>query len=326
VRFWGWRADADLAILVGAPFSPIAAAAGRLRRSRTPYIVDIGDPWVLTGREDTSSRRPTGIAMWRARRAEARIWAGAAGAVVTSKRIGDAIADLFPDVRVLVRPNGYDVIESRTIAYERDARDRNTIHLVHYGTLYGPRVPVAGFLRALVNSKFWERVAFTQYGDVWDGAARELHAAALGGVDVACQPAVPWERAIDGAGDYDVALVIANLSGLGPPSKVFQYMTLPLPRVVLAVDCERDETARYVRGLNGWLVVSASDSESPARIAEHVGRDWASSELVPPASESWPRVAQEISRFVMTVAPPVRHMGNGRERVANIRPRSSEGR
>ncbi len=298
MTFWRWRTDADVALLMGAPFSPIVAAARKLRAVGVPYIVDVGDPWVLTGAEETSSRRPIGLAMWRARRAEARLWAGAMGAVVTSRRVGDAIGDRFPNLRVLVRPNGYEVVKNGPIAYERNARDRTAIRLVYYGTLYGPRVSVGGFLRALLDSELWKQVSFTQYGDVWDDALDDLDAAALSGVEVVRRPAVPWERAIHEASHFDAAMVIANLSGLGPPSKVFQYMTLPLPRIVLTVDCERDETARFVTA----------------------------SELQPPASESWPRVAQDISNFVLTVAAPIHRAKSAREQAATIRLRNSEGR
>jgi len=248
------------------------------------------------------------------------------GAVVTSRRVGDAIGDRFPNLRVLVRPNGYEVVKNGPIAYERNARDRTAIRLVYYGTLYGPRVSVGGFLRALLDSELWKQVSFTQYGDVWDDALDDLDAAALSGVEVVRRPAVPWERAIHEASHFDAAMVIANLSGLGPPSKVFQYMTLPLPRIVLTVDCEGDETARFVRGLTGWLVVSSSDAELPARISAHVGRDWTASELQPPASESWPRVAQDISNFVLTVAAPIHRAKSAREQAATIRLRNSEGR
>ena len=48
-RFRGWRPDCDAALLIGFPFSPLSEAARRLTAAEIPYVVDAGDPWVLTG-------------------------------------------------------------------------------------------------------------------------------------------------------------------------------------------------------------------------------------------------------------------------------------
>jgi hypothetical protein len=47
-RFGRSVPQADAAILIGSPFSPMFWAARQLVRRRVPYVVDIGDPWALT--------------------------------------------------------------------------------------------------------------------------------------------------------------------------------------------------------------------------------------------------------------------------------------
>src|SRR6516225_4481585 len=46
--FRSWRPEVDAALLIGWPMSPVAYAGSRLRDAGIPYVVDVGDPWVLT--------------------------------------------------------------------------------------------------------------------------------------------------------------------------------------------------------------------------------------------------------------------------------------
>ena len=63
------------AILIAFPWSPVAYAARRLQRAGVPYIVDAGDPWLLTSPK-TDTRL---LGKLRSRRAESSIWSGADG-------------------------------------------------------------------------------------------------------------------------------------------------------------------------------------------------------------------------------------------------------
>src|SRR5207244_6715443 len=50
---WSWRhlrslPSADAAYLIAAPFSPLAYSVRSLVRAKVPYVVDVGDPCVLT--------------------------------------------------------------------------------------------------------------------------------------------------------------------------------------------------------------------------------------------------------------------------------------
>ena len=103
-RLSRWHPEGMGALLIGYPFSPIAYAAYALRHAGLPYVVDIGDPWTLTARVlGTEPHSP-----WRGARAERIVWGGAAGAILTTERQAAALTDLFPRLRTLVRPNGYD--------------------------------------------------------------------------------------------------------------------------------------------------------------------------------------------------------------------------
>jgi len=98
------------------------------------------------------------------------------------------------------------------------------------------------------------------------------------------------------------ALMVGNRSGLGPPSKVFSYMTLPLPRIALVADAGRDETAAYVRSFGSWVVLGTGDPGAPERLAVHIRRRWTETELAPPASEAWPAVVATVDAFLSQIA------------------------
>ena len=66
-----------------------------------PYVVDAGDPWVLT------SSRPEARAIGRVEaQSRIRLWDGAVGGVVTTDAQARALASIFPS-SLLIRPNGF---------------------------------------------------------------------------------------------------------------------------------------------------------------------------------------------------------------------------
>jgi hypothetical protein len=284
----------DAALLIGYPFSPLAYASTRLARRGVPYIVDVGDPWALTARHPTMS----GLGLLRSRRAEKRMWEAAAGAIVTTVAQARALLELFPRLEVLVRPNGFDTALRHAAAAGggRSEHTRDELRLVHFGTIYDVRVDVKAFLRALSESGLWKRVELHQYGlmvSPGDFAP---------GVSLAVHEPRPWHDVISLAGAYDAALVIGNLDGRQMPSKTVDYLLLPIPRVALTLDPERDAVGDYVADKPGWLVLRPDDPDAPKRLRKHVDAAWQAVELLPPSSESWESAAEQVRRFLWDVA------------------------
>src|SRR4029077_956748 len=147
-RLGRWQPQVDAGLLIAYPWSPVAYAARRLRRAGVPYVVDAGDPWVLTS-PGTDTRL---LAKYRCRHAERTIWSGAAGAIVTTRQQADVISGFFPALPILVRPNGYEPVDAPTGASpgEVSARDPERLRLVHYGMLSFVRVDVSEMLERLV--------------------------------------------------------------------------------------------------------------------------------------------------------------------------------
>ena len=293
---WAWKAlgrrspDADLALLVGYPFSPLVVAARALGRAEVPYVLDLSDPWALTRAGDSA---PT----WRERRGAAlehRLWTGAsAGIVTTAGQARDLLARV-PALDVLVRPNGYAEVMEAPARSRQPARDE--LRIGHFGNLYGPRVGMTGFLRGLAESGRWRRVVLRLYGS--DG--RPELGAASSVVTIESFGRVSWPQAVRlAAAELDVALVVGNTDARQLPSKAIEYLTLPVPRLALSSGLDGDALADYVDGRPGWLALTVGDADPATPVWEHVERDWTREDLAPPPEESWTNVAQELAAYVL---------------------------
>lgn len=286
-----WQPRVEGGMLIAYPWSPVAYAARRLRHVGLPYVVDAGDPWVLTS-PGTDTRL---LAKYRGRRAEGAIWDGAAGAVVTTRQQADVIAAHFPALPILVRPNGYEPApDGAAPPASTGKRDPEHLRIVHYGMLTFVRVDVSKLLERLAASGRWKSITFTQYGDDHAG----MLARAPASVEVEFRPAQPWAEVLAGASQYDVAIVVGNWLTGQLPSKAIQYMTLPIPRLGLSERTSDDALAEYVSGRPAWLALAKDEPDAAERLWQHLERNWSAAELAPPAEEAWPRVAERIGDFV----------------------------
>jgi hypothetical protein len=284
-RFRPWRPVADAALLIGYPFSPVALAARQLRRGRIPYVVDMGDPWAITG-PGLEQR----VRQWRASRVERELWRGAAGVVLTTDLQAEELTAHFPTLNVLVQPNGYTPVDALTPS-RRAGSDE--FRIVHFGNLYEARLDLAPFFASMVRHAAPKPVTFTNFGQDWQSASSGWSR----GVQVKSEPPVPWETAIRRANEFDIALVVGNRSPVQLPSKVVQYATLPIPRVAVTNGIPGDALSTYARRRRGWCVVAADEPRAGAAILAHANRDWTSRALMPDVSDAWPAVADRIVHF-----------------------------
>jgi Glycosyl transferase 4-like domain len=294
-HFRSWLPDAGGALLVGSPFSPLIYASRRLAESSIPYVVDVGDPWVLTAAmPDVRS-----LGRLRGRAAEYRLWTGAAGAVVTTHAQAQALRALFPRLRILVRPNGFAPADHPrpNLAIQRAALGPGScLRLAHFGDISSDRVGIASFLERLARTGSWSEVEFHQYGSDWTGALGRL-----GEVRVVFHETRPWSEIVSAAARYDLAVVVGNRDPALLPSKAVVYLQLPIPRLALVGGATDDALTQYVADKPGWTVVSVDGVDAVDKIQTHLSRRWTAAELAPPATESWVRVTSEIRRFLDAV-------------------------
>jgi hypothetical protein len=297
---WSWKTlprrspDADIALLIGFPVSPLVFAATALRRHGVPYLVDMSDPWMLTS---SVGRAPT-LRERRGAALERELWRGASGGIVTTAAQARDLLGIVPTLDVLVRANGYTHVDAIPAPTRREADGE--LRIGHFGNLYAPRVDVTGFLRRVAESGRWRRVVFHQYGRDHYGELRKLSQL------VAVRPCdpIPWPEVVRRAApELDVALVVGNTDPRQLPSKAIEYLTLPIPRLALSGSLAGDALAGYVEGKPGWLALSVNEPDPATRIWEHVHHDWSPEDLAPPPDESWSHVAEQLANFVLRRIP-----------------------
>lgn len=291
---WSWLKTRGLptvegALLIGSPFSPVVYAAKRLRERGVPYVVDVGDPWVLTA----LSAPAAGLALRRARALERLTWANARGAVVTTEEQAARLRSLFGSLSVLVRPNGAD----RLATSERRPRKSSSEHilrLVHFGSYDLVREDIRPFLRSLAQSRLWREIVFDQYGSDWSGVLRT----AISGVCIRVLDPLPWKEASRLAMAYDAAVAIGPRDGSQLPSKAVAYGGLPIPRIAFSSLAD-SALHRYSAGKPTWLTVGARDPDIHHLVLHHIRANRADIEYELPSSEEWPAVAAEVEKYVV---------------------------
>jgi hypothetical protein len=291
----GWRPSGRGALLIGWPYAPIYTAALHLVAAGIPYVVDVGDPWVLT--EPAPPGWPRRLSVLRAKAAETYLWRHAAAGVVTTETQASRLQGLFPDLDFLVRPNGYLAPDEPGV--RRTPADAGTddgeLRLVHFGSINSRRVPIGEWLSSLPGAAGIRRVRFANYGPV---NHPELVHAEDPAVAVEAHDAVEWAQACQIARSFDAAVVVGNADPAKLPSKAIQYLTLPVPRIALTVSGDGGELAAFATQRPGFVPAGVDSPEDIPRMIAHVRRAWSDEELSPSADDSWAEVAREVVRFV----------------------------
>lgn len=287
-----WEPAADAAVLVAFPFSPLSLAARKLKQRRIPYVVDVGDPWILTNPNPESGP----IKRWRAKRQERRVWTSAAGAIVTTRTQGDALKRLYPHLQVLVRANGYNPSDNGHRPRRGTvSRASGELHLAHYGSIYGRRVNFYGVFQRLAESGLWRKITLHQHGADWESALTPLEQ----WIDVKHVSPITWAEVVASAHMFDAAIVIGWRNPGQMPSKAVQYLTLPIPRVAMVTSDTDDSLAAYLADKSGWAVVDDASVAVGQTVADLISKKWTEAELAAPESESWEHVERLLGAFVI---------------------------
>jgi hypothetical protein len=307
-RLARWSPDADAALLVATPWSPVIHAGRRLGAQGIPYVVDAGDPWVLT-----ASFELKGSWVRRARRAERSLWANAAGAVVTTPGQRDRLRQVCPELPILVRPNGYEPVDVPAAA-PPSPHDPSCLKLAHFGMLTPRRVDVVPLLAELERSGRWRSIRFAQFGEDYESSLQRLPA----GIEVERHAARPWPQVVEKASEYDAAIVVGNPLGELLPSKAVQYLTLPIPRIALTNPDPRDALREFASDRPGWLVVSEDEADPGARVWGHLGENWSTADLRAPEAEAWPAVGRRIVDFIASCVDPTATGSPGERELGSV--------
>jgi hypothetical protein len=295
----GWRPSGRGALLIAWPYSPVYIAASRLVAAGIPYVVDVGDPWALTEPAPTPwSRR---LALRRAKAAETFLWRHAAAGVVTTETQASSLQALFPDLKLLCRPNGYTTAAEPAAdrgaphAVPRDASP-GELRLVQFGSVNPVKLPIGGWLSRLRSAAGLRNVRFASYGPV---DRPELLRSEDPAVVVEVHDPVEWGRACQIARGFDAAVVVANRNPAELPSRSIQYLTLPVPRVAVTASGDPGELGAFAAQRPGFIAVDVDSREDVPRLIAQLRRAWSDQELSPPAGDSWAEVTREVVSFAI---------------------------
>jgi hypothetical protein len=291
-----WKPSGSGALLIAWPYSPVYIAASRLVAAGIPYVVDVGDPWALT--EPVPTPRSRRLALRRAKAAETFLWRHASAGVVTTETQADGLRSLFPDLKLLSRPNGYTTAAEPVP--DREATDpapsADELRLVQFGSVNAVKLPIGEWLSRLRSAAGLGSVRFTSYGPV---DRPELLQSEDPAVVVEVHDPVEWGRACRIARGFDAAVVVANLNPAELPSRSIQYLTLPIPRVAVTASGDPGELGAFAAQRPGFIGVDVDSREDVPRLIAHVRRAWSAEELNPPAGDSWAEVAREVAGFAI---------------------------
>jgi hypothetical protein len=292
----GWQPSARGALLIAWPYSPVYIAASRLVAAGIPYVVDVGDPWVLT--EPLPTPRSRRLALRRAKAAETFLWRHAAAGVVTTEAQASSLRALFPALELLSRPNGYTTTAQPEVDREppHAAPHAGELRLVQFGSVNAVKLPIGGWLSNLRSAAGLRSVHFASYGPV---DRPELLRSEDPAVVVEVHNPVDWGRACQIARGFDAAVVVANRNPAELPSKSIQYLTLPVPRIALTARSDQGELGVFAEQRPGFIAVDIDSREDIPRVITHLRRGWSDEELSPPAGDSWAEVAREVVGFTI---------------------------
>jgi glycosyltransferase involved in cell wall biosynthesis len=223
----------DVVVSTGPPHSVHLAARIGLRRSGTPWVVDLRDPWVTPDGLFTD----TGWSAAVARRMEASVFRRASTILTTTPELQEVVQRHFPATAPAWLPNGVDM---------RDLPPRVTashpgLSICHVGTVYYNRDPTpvlrafASFLSANpAAASAGSRLRFVGYVSGDFRRALEQTVIDLGiAAHVELTGAVPRDRALEILAASRIALVLAQGQGIMVPAKLYEAVGLGLRTLII---------------------------------------------------------------------------------------------
>jgi len=252
------RERPDVVIATAPPPSALLVAAAVTRD--VPLVAEFRDLWAGNPFYDRGSRLLRSI--------QERALRHAAAVVTVSDGCRAALEEIDPSIRARLHvfPNGFDpqLLQKRTARAPMAGRSV----FIHAGSLYGERT-AEPLLTALRTDGLRDRVRLQLVGVV-DPRTRKL-LTTLDGLDVAVEPPVGWDEAIERVQAADVAIVInapATGGDMALPGKLFEALALGRP--VLALTRPESDTARLLERLGQDAGVAPP--EDPQAIAAAITR------------------------------------------------------
>jgi glycosyltransferase involved in cell wall biosynthesis len=260
----------DVVVSTGPPHSVHIAARLGLGRSRTPWVVDLRDPWATPNGPFSQ----TGWSAAVARSIEAAVFRRASTVLTTTPELQEALQRHFPAAALAWLPNGVDLRELPPRAEHRHPG----LSICHVGTVYYNRDP-APVLRAFASflaanpgaAAAGSMLRFVGYvsGDFRETLERTIDELGIAR-QVEIMGAVTRERALENLAASRVALVLAQGQGLMVPAKLYEALGLGLRTLVIT---EADSATGREGNRLGASVHGSEDEAGMVATMEEVWSD-----------------------------------------------------
>jgi glycosyltransferase involved in cell wall biosynthesis len=254
-----WRPDVIYAS--APPVSGLVAAAWLARRTRTPWVAELRDPWSDNAYLDAPAwRRRVDRAL------ERRVLRSATALVSVTRGWAEELAATYGRPTALVM-NGYDA-DAYGDGGAGDPADPERLTIRYTGVVYGGRRDPSPLFEALaLAGAAPDRFRVQFYGEELDAVRALARRHGVEGV-VEVHPPVARAAVVALQQSADVLLLLGWRSERDRavvPGKLFEYLGARRP--ILHVGFERGEAAELVRSLGAGVVAN-----DPATIAEQLHR------------------------------------------------------
>ncbi len=270
-----WLADEtsyDAVISSGPPHAIHLGAATAARRIGAAFVMDMRDPWSLVQRLPKS----IGSSRWwkTAERAEGSCVRMASLVLCNTERAASALSELYPELvdRIVTVLNGVD--EEKTPSVPKNDR----FILAHAGTVYLDRSPESLFRavgRIVQRRELTADDLAIRFFGAFEGRGEEAVVAMayregvapfveLGGV-------VSRSEVLAFLAESAVGIILPQDSHLAVPSKVFEYVNLPLWTVALA---QEESATSDVLAMTDACVVDPLDVPALEAVIERLYDRW----------------------------------------------------
>jgi len=265
----------DVLLTFCYPFSMNIVGAWLKRRHRDMvWIADYGDPW--TGGVFSELSRPG----WRRavdRRLERRLLGNVDAVTVTTYPTRNLYERQFESLagKVHVMPMGFDPEDVRDVAPEaRGAEQDGKVVMVHAGRIWKARNPfpfidaVAGLVEK--DPSIAKRLKIVFLGDA-DPPVLEAVARSRASEVIEIRARVPVRDSIAAMKSADVLLLFGNRGGIQVPGKLYEYMGVARP-ILLLQECDHDPVVGLLDEYGGRIVVANEAAAIADQLEETLSR------------------------------------------------------
>jgi len=227
----------------GSPWSSLVLANRLGTQFKIPYILDFRDPWTQGNPYINYQHQ---ILVKRSQKIERKVCTQAAAIIANTDELAEQFRIAYPEIaaNITAITNGFDAglfggLPEKVYANSSIALRKKCIEVVHLGSIYGKRSPLAllkAFRTLLENGSITSDCIKFRFIGAWDVHEQECsrHVDFLIRMGVlSLEPSMPRAACLEIMKNADSLLIIQPDSPLQIPGKLFEYIAAERPFFVV---------------------------------------------------------------------------------------------